>query len=263
LDDLDFILSFLVEERNEYGKLIIPSDLVGKRQLMRSLMNSRPPAPASENLLQAQDEELLKQLKEKGIVEINQAIVSPADNRIKLWQGDITGINVDAIVNAANSQMLGCFVPLHGCIDNAIHSAAGIQLRIECNELIKKQGHPEPTGSAKLTKAYNLPAKYVIHTVGPIIENGKVTQKDESQLGACYQSCLQLADENSLKSIAFCCISTGEYKFPNQLAAEIAIRTVREYMDQSVDSAIEAVVFNVFKDIDYSIYSKILECGQE
>ena len=170
-----------------------------------------------------------KQLVEKGIVELNQTLVSPIDNRLKLWQGDITRLTVDAIVNAANNQMLGCFVPLHGCIDNAIHSASGIQLRLECNELMKNQEYPEPTGFAKLTKGYNLPAKFVIHTVGPIINNGTVTPEDEYQLASCYESCLQLADENKLRSIAFCCISTGEYRFPNQRAAEIAVATVRKY----------------------------------
>jgi O-acetyl-ADP-ribose deacetylase (regulator of RNase III) len=262
MDNLDYILNCLVEEQPEYRHLNISSDLSGKRRLMRSLMNSRPPVPASENLLQAQDEELLKQLKEKGIVEINQAIVSPADNRIKLWQGDITVINVDAIVNAANSKMLGCFVLLHGCIDNAIHSAAGIQIRLECNELMKKQGYPEPTGSSKITKGYNLPAKYVIHTVGPIIYGLEASQKEGNQLADCYRSCLQLTDENKLRSIAFCCISTGEYRFPNQLAAEIAIRTVREYFELYPSSGIETVVFNVFKDNDYFIYRKLLKFDQ-
>ena len=263
MDDLDFILNSLLEEQPGYRQLIIPSDLLGKRQLFRSLLNSRPPFPVSEILLEAQDEELQKQLHEKGVVVLNQAKVSPIDNRLILWQGDITRLKVDAIVNAANSKMLGCFVPLHSCIDNAIHSAAGIQLRLECNELMKIQGYPEPTGSAKITKGYNLPVKFVIHTVGPIIGNGGVTQKEENELSDCYHSCLRLADECNLKSIAFCCISTGEYRFPNQLAAEIAVRTVREYLDQSVDSAIEAVVFNVFKDIDFSIYSKLLQTDQE
>jgi O-acetyl-ADP-ribose deacetylase (regulator of RNase III) len=259
VDNLDFILNWLIEEQPEYKQLDIPSDLSGKRRLMRSLMNLRRPVLVSEDLLKAQDEELKKQLVEKGIVELNQSMVSPADNRFLLWQGDITRLNVDAIVNAANSQMLGCFVPLHSCIDNAIHSAAGIQLRIECNELMKKQGHPEPTGSAKLTKGYNLPAKYVIHTVGPIIYNEKVTQEDENQLASCYQSCLQLADENKLRSIAFCCISTGEYRFPNQRASEIAITTVRKYFGQSPSTSFEAVVFNVFKEVDYTIYGKLLQ----
>lgn len=226
-------------------------------------MNRRPPVPLSGSLLKAQDEELQKQLAEKGIVELNLAIVSPADNRLLLWQGDITRLNADAIVNAANSQMLGCFIPLHSCIDNAIHSASGIQLRLECDDLMKIQGHPEPTGSAKITHGYNLPSKYVIHTVGPIIKNGTMTPEDEYQLASCYQSCLQLANENKLKSIAFCCISTGEYRFPNQLAAEIAVRTVREYFTLSPDTGIEAVVFNVYKDIDFSIYSKLLKCGQK
>ncbi|HBC77680.1 MAG TPA: protein-ADP-ribose hydrolase [Bacteroidales bacterium] len=262
LDDLDFILNSLLEEQPEYRQLIIPSEMVGKKQLMRSLMNLRPPVPISELFLKAQDKELQKQLHEKGIVRLNQALLSPIDNRLKLWQGDITRLKADAIVNAANSQMLGCFVPLHSCIDNAIHSAAGIQLRLECNELIKKQDHPEPTGSAKLTKAYNLPSNFVIHTVGPIIINGRVTQKEESQLADCYHSCLLLAEKNNLKSISFCCISTGEYRFPNQHAAEIAVRTVCEYFGEYKYTGIETVVFNVYKDIDYSIYSQILECGK-
>jgi O-acetyl-ADP-ribose deacetylase (regulator of RNase III) len=263
LDDLDIILKFLVDEQPEFRRLDVPPDLSGKRRLMRSLMNSRPPFPVSEKLLKAQDEELQKQLHEKGVVVLNQAKVSPIDNRLKLWQGDITRFKVDAIVNAANSRMLGCYVPLHGCIDNAIHSAAGIQLRLECNEMMERLGHPEPTGSAKITKGYNLPAKYVIHTVGPIINDLKITQKEENLLASCYQSCLQLAEENNLRSIAFCCISTGEYRFPNQRAAEIAVRVVREYFNLRPVKGIETVVFNVFKDIDYSIYFKLLQCDQE
>jgi O-acetyl-ADP-ribose deacetylase (regulator of RNase III) len=262
LDDLDFILSFLVEEQNEYGKLTIPSDLVGIRQLMRSLMNLRHPVPISEHFLKAQDRELQKQLNGKGIVEINETMQSPINERLRLWKGDITRLKVDAIVNAANSQMLGCFIPLHSCIDNAIHSAAGIQMRLECYELIKNQGYPEKTGSAKMTKGYNLPAKYVIHTVGPIIEYGKITQKDEYLLSACYQSCLLMADKSKLRSIAFCCISTGEYRFPNQPAAEIAVSIVNEYFESYPASGIETVVFNVFKDIDYTIYCKLLHCDQ-
>lgn len=263
MNDLDFILNFLIEEQPEYRKLIIPSDLVGKRQLMRSLMNVRPAQEASTHFLKTQDAELLKQLRDKGFVGLNKALVSPIDNRLKLWQGDITRLEVDAIVNAANSKLLGCFVPLHTCIDNAIHSAAGIQLRLECNEIMKTQGYPEPTGSAKITSGYNLPAKYVIHTVGPIVRNCGVTLKDEINLSDSYKSCLSLADVNNLKSMAFCCISTGEYRFPNQLAAEIAIRTVREYFDLYPASAIDNVVFNVFKDIDFSIYNRILKCEKE
>jgi O-acetyl-ADP-ribose deacetylase (regulator of RNase III) len=260
--DIDFILNYLIEEQPEYRQMYIPPDLLGKRQLMRSLINIRTAKEASNQFLKAQDAELQKQLSEKGIIGLAQTVVSPIDRRLRLWQGDITRLKVDAIVNAANCQMLGCFVPLHGCIDNAIHSAAGIQLRLECNELMKIQGHPEPTGSAKITKGYNLPAKYVIHAVGPIIENGNVTPENEYQLASCYQSCLEIADEIKLRRIAFCCISTGEYRFPNQPAAEIAVMTVREYFDQCPATGIETVVFNVFKDIDFSIYYKLLKCGQ-
>ena len=262
VQNIDILLNCLIGEHPQYSQMIIPSELVEKRRLMRSLMNIRPAQEASKHFLKAQDAELQKQLQEKGTDGLNQALVSRIDNSLKLWQGDITRLKIDAIVNAANSQMLGCFVPLHGCIDNAIHSAAGIQLRLECNELMKKQGHPEPAGSAKITSGYNLPSKYVIHTVGPIIGEEVVTQNEENELSGCYRSCLRLADEYNLKSIAFCCISTGEYRFPNQLAAEIAIRSVREYFDIYPATGIDAVVFNVFKDIDFSIYSKILKCGQ-
>jgi O-acetyl-ADP-ribose deacetylase (regulator of RNase III) len=262
VQNIDIILNWLIGEYPQFSQMIIPSELVEKRRLMRSLMNIRPAREASKDFLEAQDTEIQKQLREKGIVRLDQAHISPIDNRLKLWQGDITRLNVDAIVNAANTQMLGCFVPLHGCIDNAIHSAAGIQLRLECNELMNKQGHPEPTGSAKMTKGYNLPAKNVIHTVGPIIGIGRVTLKEENELSDCYRSCLKLAGENDLKSIAYCCISTGEYRFPNQLAAEIAVRTVREYFDSYPATGIEDVVFNVFKELDFSIYSKILSVAR-
>ena len=263
MDNLDFIISELLKEQALIKISRSPENKLEKRKLMRSLMNLRHTAPISEHILNAQDAELSEQLLEKGIIELNQTHSSPIDNRFNLWQGDITRLKADVIVNAANSQMLGCFVPQHGCIDNAIHSAAGIQMRLECNELMKKQGYPEPSGSAKITKGYNLPSKYVIHTVGPIIEHIKVTTEDEYQLASCYQSCLKLADENKLRSIAFCCISTGEYRFPHKPAAEIAIRTVRKYFDSNHESGIETVVFNVFKDIDYSIYGKLLQTDQE
>jgi O-acetyl-ADP-ribose deacetylase (regulator of RNase III) len=261
--NIDKLVNYLIGEYPKHSNIIIPSDLTGKRQLMRSLLNLRPPFPMPEELLNTQDTELQNQLHEKGIIELNKARVSTIDNRLRLWQGDITRLQADAIVNAANNQLLGCFVPLHSCIDNAIHSAAGIQLRLECNELMKRQGYPEPTRSAKITSAYNLPSKFVIHTVGPIIGSGGVTQKEEGQLADCYRSCLLLADKNNLKSIAFCCISTGEYRFPNQLAAEIAVSTVSEYFVLFPDTGIETVVFNVFKDIDHSIYSELLQFPQE
>ena len=263
LNDLDFILNYLLDEMPDHRQMVIPSDLIGKRRLMRSLMNVRPAREASEHFLQAQDGELQKQLREKGTVELDQVQVSATDTRLKLWQGDITRLKADAIVNAANSQMLGCFFPLHGCIDNAIHSAAGIQLRLECNKLMKEQGYPEPVGSAKITKGYNLPSKFIIHTVGPIIGSGGVTVREENQLADCYHSCLSLAGERNLKSIAFCCISTGEYRFPNQPAAEIAVRTVREFFDLNPTPGIESVVFNVFKEVDYLFYSEILQCDRQ
>jgi len=180
------------------------------------------------------------------------------NKQLLVWQGDITRLKVDAIVNAANSQMLGCFHPLHKCIDNAIHSAAGVQLREECHQLMLKQGHEEPTGQAKITRAYNLPCKYVIHTVGPIIPNGIPTEFQKEQLASCYRSIMACADENRLESIAFCCISTGEFRFPNQMAAEIAVRTVKDYLTEHPDSSIKQVVFNVFKDIDRDIYQRLL-----
>lgn len=174
-------------------------------------------------------------------------------DRISLWRGDITRLGVDAIVNAANSQLLGCFVPCHGCIDNAIHSAAGIQLRNECAEIMAEQGHEEPIGKAKITKGYNLPAKHVIHTVGPIVGLA-VTEKQKEQLKDCYLNCLKVAEKSSLKSIAFCCISTGEFHFPNKLAAEIAVDTVDRFLTKN---SIERVLFNVFKEQDFNIYKKL------
>jgi len=175
-----------------------------------------------------------------------------------LWQGDITRLRVDAIVNAANAQMLGCFHPLHRCIDNAIHSAAGVQLREECHQLMQQQGHLEPTGTAKITKAYNLPCRYVIHTVGPIIPDGIPTVAQQQQLASCYRSIMQLADEHRLESVAFCCISTGEFRFPNDLAAEIAVKTVKDYFTEHPETNIKQVVLNVFKDVDREIYERVL-----
>lgn len=231
----------------------VPTDEYGQKRLLRALFNVRMPSLASEEFLRVQDAYLKEELRLKGITDI--ANLTPVAEDLYLWQGDITTLKCDAIVNAANSQMLGCFCPNHGCIDNAIHTFAGIELRYECNEIMKRQGFEEPTGSAKITKAYNLPYKCVLHTVGPIV-HGKLTRKEEEQLASCYRSCLALADENSLESIAFCCISTGEFHFPNDKAAEIAISTVKEYKRRT-NSGIK-VVFNVFKETDYAIYARLL-----
>ena len=248
---LETLIDYLLKEDPQYSEMQIPSDLQGKRDLFRALRNVRWPKPVSEEFLRLQDEELQVQLQEKGIVEL-------PNMPIQIWQGDITRLKVDAIVNAANSQMLGCFHPLHKCIDNAIHSAAGVQLREECYQLMLQQGHEEPTGQAKITKAYNLPCRYVIHTVGPIIPTGIPTSLQKEQLVSCYRSIMQLADENHLESLAFCCISTGEFRFPNQMAAEIAVRTVNDYLATHRDSSIKQIVFNVFKDIDLDIYRRLL-----
>ena len=223
-----------------------PDDLISQRKLLRALMNVRPPMPLNEDFLKLQDEILTAEKFERGIVKISE-IPDVAEN-IKIWQGDITRLEVDAIVNAANSALLGCFVPLHACIDNAIHSAAGLQLRDACNKI--SNGN-EPTGRAKITPAFNLPCKFVIHTVGPIIHGEKATAAEENLLASCYESCLKIAVENNLKSIAFCCISTGEFHFPNQRAAEIAVATVKKFSNL-------IVVFNVFKDLDLQIYRELL-----
>ena len=252
MNRLDYLIDYLLKEDPQYSEMEIPSDLQGKRDLFRALRNVRWPKPVSEEFLRLQDEELRAQLQEKGVVELPNV-------PMQIWQGDITRLKVDAIVNAANSQMLGCFHPLHKCIDNAIHSAAGVQLREECYQMMLQQCHEEPTGQAKITKAYNLPCKYVIHTVGPIIPNGIPTEFQKEQLASCYRSILTCAEENHLESIAFCCISTGEFRFPNQLAAEIAVQTVKDYLTEYPDCSVKQVVFNVFKDVDKRIYEGILK----
>jgi appr-1-p processing enzyme family domain protein len=248
----------LLEDQPQYKNdaAQFTDDLTSQRRLMRSLMNVRYPRILSDNLINAQDAVLSEEREEKGVVHISDLSPSGRDTRIKIWQGDITRLDADAIVNAANSQMLGCFVPCHGCIDNAIHSAAGLQLREECAHIMKAQGHEEQTGQAKITLGYNLPAKYVIHTVGPII-CGTVSKEDEQLLASCYRSCLELAASKGLESIAFCCISTGEFHFPNEHAAEIAVITVEAFLRKN--KQIKAVVFNVFKDLDAEIYHRLLD----
>ena len=252
MNRLDYLIDYLIKEDSRYSELEIPESMEEKRDLFRALRNIRESKPVSEEFLRLQDEELKAQLEEKGIVEL------PKEPRIQLWQGDITRLKVDAIANAANSQMLGCFYPLHKCIDNAIHSAAGVQLREECHQMMLQQGHEEPTGQAKITKAYNLPCHYVIHTVGPIIPTGIPTPMQKEQLASCYRSIMQLADENHLESVAFCCISTGEFRFPNGLAAEIAVKTILDYFDEHKECSVRQVVFNVFKDVDKLIYERLL-----
>lgn len=248
-----YLIGELLKEQPGYRDMEIPQDEQEQKRLLRSLFNIRMPRAASHEFLEIQDAYLQAQTAEKGITNLSD--LQPIQEGLYLWKGDITTLRCDAIVNAANSGMLGCFHPCHGCIDNAIHTYAGIQLRAACAELMKKQNHKEETGKAKITPAYNLPCKYVLHTVGPII-CGRLTEKDKKQLASCYRSCLELAEKNGIKSIAFCCISTGEFRFPNDKAAEIAVQTVKEYKQQT-NSKIE-VIFNVFKDMDYEIYQKLL-----
>ena len=248
-----FLIQSLLKERPEYRDLSIPSESDSQRQLLRGLMNIRAPQRTDAEFLKTQDAYLQGETAAKGITDI--AGLTPIQPGLYLWQGDITTLKCDAIVNAANSGMTGCYIPNHRCIDNAIHTYAGVELRLACAELMEQQGHPEPTGQAKITPAFNLPCRYVLHTVGPIID-GRVTKEDKELLASCYRSCLELAAENGLESVAFCCISTGEFHFPNDLAAEIAVRTVKEVLKKQ--TSVKKVIFNVFKDLDKAIYEKQL-----
>ncbi len=248
-----FLIQSLLNERPSCQKQIIPADSERQKILLRGLMNVRRPVRIGADFLQVQDAYLQDETAAKGITDI--ADLTPIQPGLYLWQGDITTLKCDAIVNAANSGMTGCYIPNHRCIDNAIHTFAGVELRLTCEQLMEQQGYPEPTGQAKITPAFNLPCRYVLHTVGPII-SGIVTREDKELLASCYRSCLELAAENGLESVAFCCISTGEFHFPNELAAEIAVRTVKEFFKKQ--TSVKKVIFNVFKDLDKAIYEKLL-----
>ena len=226
-----------------------------QRRLLRSLFTLRPPYPASEDFLNVQDAYLSEVIRERGIVEAADLPSVKASPRISLWQGDITTLRCDAIVNAANSALLGCWQPCHSCIDNIIHSRSGVQLRLACHDIMTAQGHEEPTGGAKITPAFNLPCRYVLHTVGPII-TGRVTRRDREALASCYRSCLALAADRGCESVAFCCISTGEFRFPNREAAEVAVETVRDFLNGG-DRTLR-IIFDVFKDRDLEIYRELL-----
>lgn len=251
----EYLIKKLLSEFQQYKEIMIPDSEEEQKQLLRSLMNVRPPRPVSAEFLKIQNEYLQEENLKKGIVDGDTLPAFAHDGRLVLWQGDITTLKVDAIVNAANSALRGCFIPCHSCIDNIIHTYAGVQLRLACDKLMIEQGYDEPTGQAKITPAYNLPSRYVIHTVGPIVE-GPLTKKHCRQLEECYQSCLELAVKNNLRSIAFCCISTGEFHFPRQKAAQIAVQTVTEYL--LTNNCMKRVIFNVFKQEDYRIYHKLL-----
>lgn len=248
-----YLIGELLKEQPRYMKIQMPSNVSEQKTLLRSLMNIRMPHNISEEFLKVHDEYLKCVNAEKGAVCISDMKEVQPD--IYIWKGDITRLQVGAIVNAANSGMTGCYQPCHNCIDNCIHTYAGIQLRNKCAEIMNAQGFEEPTGQAKITPSYNLPCDYVIHTVGPIVQGG-LTKNHESLLASCYRSCLAIADENGVESIAFCCISTGVFMFPNERASEIAVETVRKYKKYH-NSSIK-VVFNVFKDQDEAIYHKLL-----
>lgn len=258
IEDLLKLNNMLVEEMPEYRKQTEEFSMneLEQKRLFRSLMNVRLAIPIKEEFLKLQDKFLKDEVQRKGIVHISEAEKSSLKKQIYLWKGDITRLCVDAIVNAGNCKLLGCFIPCHKCIDNAIHSSAGVQLRNECYDIMKKQGHDEKTGDAKITSAYNLPSRFVIHTVGPIIQK-ELMKEDCELLKSCYEKSLNLAIENDLKHIAFCCISTGEFRFPNKEASEIAIKTVCEVLENT-KSEIE-VIFNVFKEEDYELYKKLLK----
>lgn len=252
MEELDFLIQYLLQERNEKANLQKLS-LEDKQRLFRSLCNIREANNIDGKFLKVQDKYLNETLKLKGIVDNIEN--SKIQDKIYLWKGDITTLKVGTIVNAANSQGLGCFVPCHKCIDNTIHSASGIQLRLECNEKMKKINKLE-TGKAFITRGYNLPSNYVIHTVGPIIYES-VTKKEIQELRNCYINSLELAKENNIREIAFCCISTGEFKFPKLQASKIAISTVKEYLSKN-EKYFDKIIFNVFTDEDYDIYFKNL-----
>ena len=248
-----FLIKSLLQERTEYRDISISADTEQQKQLLRALMNVRAPQQIGTEFLRIQDEYLQYEIAAKGITDV--AELTPVQQGIYLWQGDITTLKCDAVVNAANSGMTGCYIPNYRCIDNAIHTFAGMQLRLICDNLMEQQGYPEPAGGAKITPAFNLPSRYVLHTVGPVI-SGKVKKYERELLASCYRSCLELAAENKLESVAFCCISTGEFHFPNELAAEIAVQSVKEFF--RLQTGVKKVIFNVFKDLDKNIYQKLL-----
>lgn len=261
---LDYLINAFMAESDEYKGAATPTDIMQKRRLLRSLMNVRPPRPVSDDVLKVQDEYLMARAAERGTVDVADlpAVRTEGGAAICVWQGDITLLKCDAIVNAANSQMLGCFAPCHACIDNCIHTYAGVQLRLECNAkmtaLAAQYGrrYEQPTAVPLITGGYNLPAKCVIHVAGPIV-NGPLTSYHENHLMLCYTRTLDLCLENGLKSAAFCCISTGVFHFPNERAAEIAVHSVSEWLGGH-KGTVKRVVFNVFKDEDKEIYERVL-----
>ncbi len=251
-----WLIEKLKNENPVYRKVPVPDDEDRQKDLLRILMNVRMPKPLSSEYREVQDAYLRREALLKGIVNVSSLSPCELDSRLYLWQGDITRLAADAIVNAANSGMTGCYQPLHNCIDNCIHTAAGLDLRWCCYEIMRKQGYEEPAGRAKITPGFCLPAKNVLHTVGPIV-SGSLTDEHRELLRSCYRACLETAAENGLESVAFCCISTGVFSFPAQEAAHIAVSTVREWLD-SHESSLKKIIFNVYGNRDKAIYEAIL-----
>jgi O-acetyl-ADP-ribose deacetylase (regulator of RNase III) len=250
-----WLIKYLLNERTDAAGVEIPADEQGQKDLLRGLMNIRMPDPISDEFLKIQDEYLTAENLSEGVVRIEDLTPIKADDRIYIWQGDMSRLAIDAVTLPANSGFTGCYQWLHSCLDNILGSKAGVELRLYTNKLITEQGYPEPTGQAKITPGFNLPSKYIIHTVGPIVQ-GHLTKENERMLASCYRSILELADQNDIKTLALCCISTGVFMFPNQRAAEIAVETVRKYLAES-GSQIK-VIFNVFKDVDLMFYKYYL-----
>jgi O-acetyl-ADP-ribose deacetylase (regulator of RNase III) len=259
-----YLIQELLKERLDFQGCRIPEDVQEQRNLLRGLCNERPPYPISDEFLKVQDEYLQERAKEKGITDGDALKPVPSDGRISLWQGDITTLRCDAVVNAANEEGIGCMAWCHSCIDNYIHSYSGIQTRLDCQAYMERQRKAKgkayvlPTAEPFLTGGHNLPAKYILHVVGPIVDL-RLTQAHKDLLAQCYRSCLNLAAGSGCKSIAFCCISTGVFGFPQDKAAAIAIRTVKEWLDQHPDGCVKKVIFNVFKDSDLLIYRRLLQ----
>lgn len=254
MDEQEFLIDAFERDEPALRRLPVPGGRGDRARVLRSYMNVAEAAPGGD-FLRVQDAFLSRQREARGVVDAESLPRAPLDRRLSLWQGDITRLKCDAIVNAANSALLGCRAPCHSCIDNAIHTAAGMQLREACRAIIRAQGHEEPTGRTQITPGYNLPARFVLHTVGPII-SGPLTGNDRALLASCYRACLRKAAENGLCSVAFCCISTGVFRFPADIAARIAVDTVRAELDAG--SSVGHVIFDVFGDRDYAIYAPLL-----
>lgn len=250
-DRLHFLISYMQQENNTEQS--VPDEFEDRFEVFRGLQNERPAVKISREFLDVQDA-FLSEYNADGVTDFKS--LEPVSDQLYIWQGDITTLKIDAIVNAANAEMLGCLIPNHNCIDNIIHTKAGAELRLECAEIMKKQGRKEAVGRAKITSAYNLPADHVIHTVGPVVQNGKVSQMKQDLLAKCYRSCLELADKNNIRALAFCSISTGVFGYPKEAAAKTAVTAVKQYL-QDTGSSI-SVVFNVFDMDDLKIYEKLL-----